>query len=186
MIIPIIIVVVVVFLLVGLYNSLISRRNQVDLTFGNMDVMLKRRYDMIPNLVEVVKQYMTFEGDTLKRITELRSRLTEQPDMNSPARLKTENELTRLLSGLHVAVENYPELKSNERFAQLQNTWTEVEDQIASSRRSYNAAVVSYNNAVEMFPTNVMASWMRYLPMEVMVIAEPERENVSAKELFKN
>lgn len=186
MLIPIIIVVVVVFILVGLYNTLISRRNQVDLTFGNLDVALKRRYDMIPNLVEVVKQFMTFEGDTLKKITELRSRLESQTDMTAPARMKVENELTGLLSGLHVAIENYPELKTNERFAQLQTTWTEVEDQIAASRRSYNAAVVSYNNAVEMFPTNVMASWMRYLPMEVLAIDEPERENVSAKELFKN
>lgn len=186
MIIPIIIVVVVIFILVGLYNTLISRRNQVDLTFGNIDVMLKRRYDMIPNLVEVVKQYMTFEGDTLKRITELRSRLTDQSTMPAQQRMQVENEITGLLSGLHVAVENYPELKSNERFAQLQNTWTDVEDKLAAARQSYNAAVVSYNNAVEMFPTNVMAAWMRYLPMEVLAIEEPQRQNVSAKELFNN
>ncbi|MFN3939518.1 MAG: LemA family protein [Chitinophagales bacterium] len=186
MLIPIVIVIVVVFVLVGLYNTLISRKNQVENAFGSIDVMLKRRFDMIPNLVETVKQYMTFEGDTLKRITELRSRLSSEPNMPAQQRMGVENELTKLLSGLHVAVENYPELKSAESFAQLQRTWTDVEDQIASARRTYNAAVTSYNNAVEMFPTNLMAAWMRYLPMEVLAIDDPDRQNVSAKELFNN
>ena len=133
---------------VFLYNSLIQKNNQVENAFGQVDVILKKRFDLIPNLVETVRQYMTFEKDTLSRITELRSQLAGSPNMPAGQRIDTENELTRLLAGVRVAVENYPELKTNESFSMLQRTWNEVENQLVGVRTSYNNTVTTFNNAV--------------------------------------
>jgi LemA protein len=184
----VIIIIIVAILLIGiaLYNTLIGRRNNVDNAFGAIDAMLKKRFDLIPNLVETVKQYMNYEKDTLAKIVELRNSLQANPTMPAQERIGIENQLTGLLSQLRIAVENYPDLKANQNFIQLQSTWTEVEEQISAARRTYNAAVTSYNNAVMMFPTNIFANMMQYKTMEVLKIEEAERQNISAKDLFKN
>ncbi|HAE13422.1 MAG: LemA family protein [Chitinophagales bacterium] len=170
---------------VFLYNSLIQKNNQVENAFGQVDVILKKRFDLIPNLVETVRQYMTFEKDTLSRITELRSQLAGSPNMPAGQRIDTENELTRLLAGVRVAVENYPELKTNESFSMLQRTWNEVENQLVGVRTSYNNTVTTFNNAVEMFPSNIMAGWMNLNRKSVLVTADAERQSPNAKDLFK-
>lgn len=180
-----IIIGVLLLILIGLYNSLISKKNNVENAFGSIDAMLKKRFDLIPNLVETVKQYMNYEKETLSKIVELRNSIQQNPTMPAQERMGMENQLTGLLSQLRVAVENYPDLKANQNFLQLQSTWTEIEEQISAARRTYNAAITSYNNGVMMFPTNIMAGMMNYKTMEVLKIDEGERENVSAKDLFK-
>ncbi|MFI5172512.1 MAG: LemA family protein [Chitinophagales bacterium] len=182
--IPLIILVVLILIIIGLYNSLINRKNQVENAFGTIDAMLKKRFDLIPNLVETVKQYMTYEQETLSKIVALRNSIQQNPTMPAAERIGVENQMTGLLSQLRVAVENYPDLKANNSFIQLQSTWTEIEEQLSAARRTYNAAITAYNNSVEMFPTNIMARMMNYQTKEVLKIDEAERKNVSAKELF--
>lgn len=183
---PVIIIVALLLIGIVLYNMVIGRRNNVDNAFGAIDAMLKKRFDLIPNLVETVKQYMNYEKDTLAKIVELRNGIQSNPNMTPQERIGVENQLTGLLSQLRIAVENYPDLKANQNFIQLQSTWTEVEEQISAARRTYNAAITSYNNAVMMFPTNIFANMKGYKTMEVLKIEEAERKNVSAQDLFKN
>ncbi len=169
-----------------LYNTLISRKNQVEYAFGAIDAMLKKRFDLLPNLVETVKQYMTYEQDTLSKIIELRENVKSHPGMPAEERIRTEDNITNLLGKVRIAVENYPDLKANTSFMQLQSTWTEIEEQLSAARRTYNGAVTSYNNAVEMFPTNILAGMMNYSRKEVLAIPEAERQSPSAKDLFRN
>ena len=180
---PIIIVGVVALLFVVMYNSLIGKKNNVENAFGSVDVMLKKRYDLIPNLVETVKQYMTHEKETLTKITELRTRAMSG-GMSSDDKVSLENQLTKAIGGIMVAVENYPDLKASDNFDMLQRSWNEAEEQISAARRSYNAAVTTYNNGVEMFPTNIIDNMLNYSRKEVFEIPETERQNISAKNLF--
>lgn len=165
------------------YNSLVSKRNQVKNVFGSIDVMLKKRYDLIPNLVSACKEYMEHERDILTRITELRTKAMES-GQNEDMRVGYENELSKALHSLNVAVENYPDLKSNENFLQLQRSLTHVEEQIAAARRAYNSVVTDFNNAVEMFPSSIMAAIMGLKQKPVLEITEAERENVDVGGLF--
>lgn len=185
MLVPVLIIIgVLALILIGLYNTLVSRKNGVENAFGTIDAMLKKRFDLLPNLVETVKQYMTYEQDTLTRIVELRNSVQSNPGMPVQDRMDAGNKLTGLLTQLRVAVENYPDLKANNSFIQLQSTWTEIEEQLSAARRTYNAAVTAYNNSVEMFPTNIMAGMMNYRRKEVLAIPESERQSPSAKDLF--
>src|SRR5689334_7095713 len=131
---------VLLLIVIGLYNSLINRLNQVDNEFGTIDAIVKERFDLIPNLVETVKQYMGYEKDTLTKIVELRNSVQQNPNMPANERIGVENQITGLLSGVRVAVENYPELKANQNFLQLQAAWNEIEEQLSAARRTYNAA----------------------------------------------
>lgn len=178
------VIVVVLLVVAGLmYNSLVGKKNQVENVFGSMDTMLKKRYDLIPNLVATVKQYMTHEQETLTKITELRAKATSG-DISNDEQVQLDNQMSKMLGGIMVAVENYPDLKANTNFMQLQRSLNEVEEQISAARRSYNAVVTDYNNAVEMFPTNIMAGMMNYKRKQVFEISEAERQNVNVKELF--
>jgi LemA protein len=183
-IILLIVILVVGLLAVVLYNSLIAKKNAVANAYGAIDAMLKKRHDLIPNLVETVKQYMNYERDTITRITELRAKAM---DPNTPPDEKTqlENQIGTALRSLMVQVENYPDLKANQNFLQLQASWNEVEEQISAARRAYNGAVTEYNNAVEQFPTNIFARMMDLSIKPVLEIPEEERKNISAKELFR-
>lgn len=180
-----IIVVVLAIIIIALYNLLIARKNNVENAFGTIDAMLKKRYDLIPNLVETVKQYMTHERETLNEITKLRSEALRD-DLSDNEKVEVENKMSHLMGNLMVAVEQYPDLKASQNFDQLQRSWNEVEEQLAAARRTYNSTVTQYNNTVEMFPTNVMARMMNYERKAVLTIPEAERENVSARELFNS
>ena len=179
------IVLVFALILIGLYNSLINRKNQVDNAFGSIDALLKKRLDLLPNLVEVVKQYMKHERETLTEVTAMRAKALD-PELSADAKIDLASKLGGKMGGIMVAVENYPDLKANTNFLQLQGSWNEVEEQISAARRAYNAAVTSYNNGVEMFPTNIFANMMGYKLKKVFEITEQERENISAKDLFKD
>jgi len=185
MIIVAIIAILILIFGIGIYNSLISKKNQVANAFSAIDVMLKKRFDLIPNLVETVKQYMQYEGDTLTKITELRGKALGS-NVSESDKLALDQQIGSAVKGLMVSVENYPDLKANTNFNNLQSTWTESEEQIAAARRNYNASVTTYNNAVMMFPGNMFAGMLGYQPMMVLETAAEERKNVSAKELFNS
>lgn len=180
----IVLVVFFLILIVSLYNGLINKKNQVENAFGGMDVQLKKRYDLIPNLVAAVQQYTSHEKELLTRITELRSKAIS-PDLKSDDKVAIDNQISQAVKGIMVAVENYPDLKANQNFIELQKSLNEVEAQIAASRRAFNATVTDYNNAVQMFPGNIMAGFMNLQTKQVFVITEAERENVNVKNLFK-
>lgn len=185
MIFALIIAVIIFFVGLSFYNSLIRKKNQVTNAFSAIDVMLKKRFDLIPNLVEVVKQYTNYESETLTKIVALRSKASGG-NLTSTEQAAVESELSSNVKGLMVNVENYPDLKANTNFINLQNTWTESEEQIAAARRTYNAAVTDYNNAIMMFPGSLFAGMLNFHPTEVLVTAEAERKNISAKDLFNN
>lgn len=166
-------------------NTLIGKKNQVQNVFGSIDALLKKRYDLIPNLVSSVKTYMNYEKETLTKITELRTKAMS-PGISDDEKIDLSNQIGKMLGGIMVAVENYPDLKANQNFLQLQATLAEVEEQISAARRAYNAAITDYNNAVEMFPTNIFAGMMGYKVKKVFEIDESERKNINVGEMFKS
>ena len=178
-----IIIVVGCLFLVFYYNSFISKRNLADQAFSTIDVMLKKRCDLVPNLVASVKEYMKHEAGTLTKIAELRSKAM---DNNAPVdeRIAANNQLGRSLRGLMVQVENYPDLKANENFLQLQRTLNEIEEQLSAARRGFNAAVTDFNNATDMFPGNVLAGFFGFKRRELLAASEEERKNPDVKSLF--
>lgn len=175
---------VVIFIIVLMYNTLISKKNQVDNIFAGLDAVLKKRYDLLPNLVATVKEYMVHERMTLEKITELRAKATTS-HLNSAETVALNQQLSSTLGNLMVAVENYPTLKANENFLHLQGTLNELEEQISAARRAYNQSVTDYNNAIQMFPTNFMANAMKLEQKEVFSIPSSERQNVDVKNLFQ-
>lgn len=185
MIIIFIILSVILIFGVSIYNSLIGKKNQVTNAFSAIDVMLKKRFDLLPNLIETVKQYMQYEGDLLTKVVELRAK-AGAPNLSNEERLNLDKQLSSSVKGLMVNVENYPDLKANQNFLNLQSTWTESEEQIAAARRTYNASVTDYNNAIMMFPGSIFAGMMNYQPIAVLANTEEERKNISAKDLFNN
>jgi LemA protein len=185
MIIAFIILGIILLVGIGLYNSLIGKKNQVANAFSGIDAMLKKRFDLLPNLVETVKQYMQHESATLSRIVELRAQAS-QGNLTTDDKIELDKQVSTGVKGLMLTVENYPELKANQNFINLQSTWTESEEQIAAARRSYNASVTDYNDAIMMFPGSVVAGMLKYQPIAVLSNTEEERTNISAKELFNN
>jgi len=176
---------VFVAIVIFLYNFLVARKNQVENIFASVDALLKKRYDLIPNLVASVKEYMKHEKDVLEKLTNLRSRALN-PNISDEEKIELNQNISRLLGNIMVAVENYPQLKANENILHLQHTLNEIEEQISAARRAYNQAVTDYNNAIEMFPTNIIASYLGYKRKKVFEIDENQRENIDVKELFKS
>lgn len=163
-----------------IFNSLIRRKNDVENAFASIDVMLRKRYDLIPKIVEAVKAYMNYERELLTEITELRIKALSQT-LPEEERVQVENRLGSKLTDLLVAVENYPDLKASTNFLQLQGTLNEVEEQLAASRRAFNAAVTIYNNSIEVFPSNIIASMMKYKRRTVFEIPAAKREDISSR-----
>ncbi len=185
MIIAVIVAVLLLVIAIGIYNSLIRKKNQVTNAFSAIDVMLKKRYDLIPNLVETVKQYTNYEESTLTKITSLRSKVASGT-LNEQERIDLDRQIGSAVNGMMLTVENYPDLKANQNFLNLQSTWTESEEQIAAARRNYNASVTDYNNTIMMFPGSIFAGMLNYHPMAVIENTVEERQNISAKSLFNN
>ena len=169
---------------VWMYNSLIGKRNQVDNAFAGIDALLKKRYDLIPNLVATVKQYMEHEAGVLNQVTELRARAMSG-GLTSDETVELNNQIGQALGGIMVAVENYPDLKASENFQQLQQSLNEVEEQVSAARRAFNASVTDFNNAVEMFPTNLVAGMLNFHRRKLFEIPETERQAHDVKDLFK-
>lgn len=182
-IILLLIAVAFILIIIAMYNGLINRRNQVENVFGSIDALLKKRYDLIPNLVSSVQEYMKHEQGTLTKITELRTKALSG-DISSDEKVEINNEMSKVLGGIKLAFENYPDLKASQNFIQMQSALNEVEEQISAARRAYNAAVTDYNNGVEMFPSSVIASFMKFKRKHVLETPEAERKNVNVKDLF--
>lgn len=169
--------------LIFMYNGLIRKKNAVDNAFGGIDAQLKKRYDVIPNLVATVQQYAEHESGVLGRITALRAKAMGGT-LSNDEKVVIDNELSSSLRSVLITVENYPTL-TNTNFFDLQRALNEVEAQISAARRAYNAAVTDYNNGIESFPTSIMARRMKLQPKEVFAIPDTERVNVDVHNLFK-
>jgi LemA protein len=179
----IVILAALVILAIYINNDLIAKKNQIDKSFSSIDVILKKRCDLIPNLVAVAQQYMEFEKETLTNISGLRSRAISGR-LTPDSRIDVENQISRSLGEIMVTVEAYPDLKSDRQFQNLQASLNEVEEQLSAARRFYNASVNDFNNAVEMFPSNIIASWMRLRVLKFFEATEQERQNVNVRQLF--
>lgn len=158
------------------YNGLVSKRLKVDNNFSQIKIQCKKRFDLIPNLVESVKGYTKHEQETLERVVAVRNMGT---NANTPAELaKANSELTQTIGKLFALGEAYPELKANSNFKQLQDELVNVEKTIAASRQFYNDTVMIYNRAVKTFPVNIVAAIFRFKPVEFFDVPENEQENV--------
>lgn len=166
-----------------MYNSLIAKKNQVENIFAGVDTVLKKRFDLIPNLVASVERYMEHEKSTLEKVTELRA-AAMKPGISDDQKIALDAKLTAALGAITVAMEAYPDLKANENVMHLQRSLAEIEEQISAARRAYNQAVTDLNNAIEMFPTNLMAGWMNLSRRAVFEITANERQNVDVNALF--
>ena len=176
MIIEIIIVLILIVIVVAvilLYNGLVNLRNRVKNAWSQIDVQLKRRTDLIPNLVETVKGYASHEKGVFENVTKARSSLMNASGVQESA--EANNQLTGALKSLFAVAENYPDLKASQNFRELQAQLTETEDKIAYSRQFYNDTVLMYNNKVQMFPSNILASLFKFTEAEFFEMAESER-----------
>ncbi|MDI9431424.1 MAG: LemA family protein [Planctomycetota bacterium] len=168
-------VVVLALLAIGIYNALVRLRNQVDNAWAQIDVQLKRRHDLIPNLVETAKGYMKHERETFEAITQARSQAMGAKSVAETA--KAEGHLADALSKFMLVVENYPELKANQNFLALQEELTGTENKIAFSRQNYNDQVLFYNNKIQMFPSNIVAGIFSFTKRDFFEVeSEAERQ----------
>jgi len=175
LLIPLLVIVIIVVAFIGIYNALIRLRNQVRNAWSQIDVQLKRRHDLIPNLVETAKGYMKHERQTLENITQARSRAMGAGSVGE--RSKAEGALSGAISRFFVVVENYPDLKANQNFLALQEELTSTENRIGFARQSYNDQVLFYNNKIQMFPSNIVAGTFNFTAEEFFEIEEAgERE----------
>ncbi len=172
------IVVILLIMVMATYNGLVRLRNQVKNAWAQIDVQLKRRHDLIPNLVETVKGYMKFERETLEAVTKARNLAQQASSSGAGERAKAEGELSSALARLLVVVERYPDLKANQNFLALQEELTSTENKISFSRQYYNDSVMRYNNQTQMFPSNVVAGMMGFRASEFFEVAVAEERAV--------
>jgi LemA protein len=173
------VLVVIAFLLIGMYNSLVQLRVRADNAWSDIDVQLKRRHDLIPNLVETVKGYAAHEKGTFENIAKFRSQAMQA---STPAdKAAAENQLTGALKTLFAVAENYPELKASEEFTQLQGSLNQTEDAIQNSRRYYNAVVRDLNTKIQSFPANFVAGMFGFQQRQFFDVAAADREPVAVK-----
>ncbi len=175
----VLLIVILVAAIIGMYNTLVRLRNTVEEAWSTIDVQLKKRYDLIPNLVETVKGYAKHEGETLEKVIAARNlAMTSSGD----AKMAAENALTGTLKSLFALQERYPDLKANTNFMDLQNQLKVIENEIASARRYYNGTVKTFNTKIEAFPSNLIANMMKLTKRPYFELdSEEERKAVSVK-----
>ncbi|MGI6111773.1 MAG: LemA family protein [Bilifractor sp.] len=172
-----VIALIIVIFLIGTYNGLVGSRNQVEEAFSTMDVYLKKRYDLIPNLVETVKGYATHEKETLEKVIQARNSAVQAKDAADV--IRSNEALGQSLRGIFALAENYPELKANTSFLDLQQQLRQVEEDIANARKYYNGCVKAYNDKTMMFPSNIVANMFGFKRASMYEVADAaERENV--------
>jgi LemA protein len=164
------VVIVLVLWLVGMYNGLVRLRNAVKNAWSQIDVQLKRRHDLIPNLVETAKGYMQHERNTLENITKARNLASQASGVGDQG--KAEGQLNQALSNFFVVVENYPDLKANQNFLALQEELTSTENKIGFSRQAYNDSAMQFNNKIQMFPSNIVAGMFGFKEAEFFEIED--------------
>lgn len=173
------VVVVLVVLIIIMLNSFIKLNNKVNEAFATMDVYLKKRWDLIPSLVETVKGYAKHEKETLEEVVKMRS--GDYDLLDNEEKIKTNEKVTKGISRIMALAESYPNLKANENFANLAKELTKTEDEIAQSRKYYNATVRVFNNKVQMFPNSILAKIFGYDPKSMFEASSEERENVKVE-----
>ena len=166
-------VVIIALILISMYNNLVKLRNNRENAFANIDVQLKQRYDLVPQLVATVKGYATHERELLEKVTAARSACMNATSIND--RVQADNALGAALSGLRVAVEAYPDLKANQNFLQLQNELSDIENKLASVRRFFNSATKELNTAVQSFPSNIIAGMFGFKKEPMFEIPASDR-----------
>jgi LemA protein len=180
LIVILVLVVLAVLILAGMYNSLVQLRVRADSAWSDIDVQLKRRHDLIPNLVETVKGYAAHEKGTFENIAKFRSQAMQA---TTPAdKAQAENQLSGALKTLFAVAENYPQLRASEQFTGLQASLNSIEDNIQNARRYYNAVIRDYNTRVQTFPVNLIAGMFGFQPKQFFEVEAPgDRENVQVK-----
>jgi len=167
---------IIILWLVFIFNGLIVRKNRVEEAWSDIEVQLKRRYDLIPNIVETVKGYAVHEKGVLEEVTQ--ARVTAMNTKEPRAKLQAENQISQTLKTLFAVAENYPQLKANENFLQLQNELVDTEDKIQAARRFYNANVRDYNIAIQVFPANLISGAFNFKLRELFDVDKPEEKEV--------
>lgn len=178
-IILVVVLLLILFFVISTYNGLVVARNKVKDQFSQIDVQLKKRFDLIPNLVETVKGYAKHESETFEKVIQARSGYMNAK--TDEEKVAASNELSKGITQIFALAENYPELKANSNFAELQRELKEVEDKIGYARQFYNDSVLSYNNKTEMFPSNLIASIFGFKKESFFEADTTERENVKVK-----
>ncbi len=168
--------VILLIWVIAVFNSLVKKRNRVKNAWSDIDVQLKRRYDLVSNLVETVKGYKDYEASVLENVTQARARAMSQSGLADKA--QAENALAGALKNLFAVAENYPQLKASENFRNLQDQLASLENDIQSARRYYNAAVREFNNAIEVFPASIIAGIFGFKQFEFFGAEENEKETV--------
>ena len=176
LIIALVVIVLLGLWLVGIYNNLVRMRNNRENAFANIDVQLKQRYDLIPQLVSTVKGYAEHEKEVFTRVTEARSAAMNATSIND--KIQAENALTSALAGLKVSLEAYPDLKANQNFLQLQNEISDIENKLAAVRRFFNSATKELNNAVQTFPSNLLAGIFGFKKEPMFEVPQSERADI--------
>ena len=171
----VIIVILLLVCIISIYNRLVSSRLKVDNAWSQIDVVLQRRFDLIPNLVETVKGYMRHESETFEKISALRTSWSNSSSIAEKAKL--DNELSSTLKTIMAVSESYPDLKANTNFLELSNELSNTEDKITFSRQFYNDTVTKYNTQLELFPSNIVAGMFNFKPRELFVIENNEAKN---------
>jgi len=171
-----VVLVIIIIWYISVYNKLIGLRVRVEEAFATIDVFLKKRYDLVPNLVETVKGYASHEKETLENVVKARSNAHDSSDINE--KIKNEGELTKALGRLMMLSENYPDLKADSQFLNLQNQLQSLEGEISQSRKYYNGIVKTYNTSTLTFPSSIVASISKFEKAEFFNIDEEERRNV--------
>lgn len=177
-------IVLAAIIIISLKNRLIGLKNKVEYANGAVDAMFKQRYDLIPNLVATVKQYMQHESSLLERLVQLRTQ-AQTPGITDKEKNELNGQIDQAIKSFNISVENYPDLKASEQFSRLQASLNECEGQLAAARRTYNATVMDYNNAIEMFPTSIFASQMNYQRKEMITATQTEQQNPNVGNLFQ-
>lgn len=172
----VIVLVVLAIMVASMYNNLVRLRNNRENAFANIDVQLKQRYDLIPNIVAAVKGYAKHESEVLEKVTMARTAAMGATSIND--KIEANNMLSSALAGLRVSVEAYPELKANQNFLQLQSELSDIENKLAASRRFFNGTTRELNNAVQTFPTNILAGMFGFHKEPMFEIAAEERATV--------
>lgn len=173
------ILVLLVIYVLAVYNSLVKLNNSVTEAFATMDVYLKKRWDLIPNLVETVKGYAKHEENTLEKVVQLRNSV--YANNSEESKLKANEELAKGIDKVMLLAESYPDLKANQNFLDLSDQLAKIEEDIANARKYYNAVVRDFNNKVQMFPGNIIASVFGYKTKSMFETMETERSNVEVK-----
>lgn len=167
------IVIILILYIIGTYNKMISKKNKLVKADGTLDVMLKKRYDLIPNIVECTKAYSNYEQETLEKIMSIRTKAHEINNLKDYS--KIDEDYGKYINDVNGIIENYPEIKANEAFINLQKTLKEVEDEIAAARRTYNAHVEEYNTYISIFPNSILAKIFKFKAYDFYDLDEKEK-----------